>query len=309
MTSTDTAAGTDPVAAAPSTHLRDWALHLAARGWAVFPLRPGTKQPAIRAWETRASTDPDRITRCWHAGGFGIGVACGPSGLVVLDLDPAPDGGPDGAARLAALAAGRGVELAATFTVTTPRGGTHRYYRRPAGVALRNTAGTLAPAIDTRAAGGYVVAPGTVLPIGGYELLDDTEPPDLPGWLVQALCERRSVTLSAPAEIPCANPTGYTAAAIRGECDRVRHAVAGQHNAVLSRAAYALGQLAGAGLLATETARAELRTAADVLIGADCGCTPAEVTRVIATGLAAGAGNPRRTTPAVPATSHTGAAT
>ena len=33
------------------------------------------------------------------------------------------------------------------------------------------------------------------------------------------------------------------------------------------------------------------------LIGADCGCTATEVTRVIDAGLAAGARNPRRTTP------------
>jgi hypothetical protein len=80
-------------------------------------------------------------TCCWYAGaGFGIGIATGPSRLVVLDLDPADAGGLDGAARLAALTAARGVQLAATFTVTTPRGGTHLYYRTPSGVRLRNTA-------------------------------------------------------------------------------------------------------------------------------------------------------------------------
>lgn len=51
----------------------------------------------------------------------------------------------------------------------------------------------------------------------------------------------------------------------------------GQHNAVLCRAAYALGQLIGAELLDYATARAELTAAASGLIGADCDCTPAEV--------------------------------
>ena len=77
----------------------------------------------------------------------------------------------------------------------------------------------------------------------------------------------------------------------------MRTAPPGQHNAVLCRAAYALGQLVGAGLLDHTTARAELTAAASALIGADCDCTPAEVTRVITAGLAAGARNPRRTTP------------
>ena len=77
----------------------------------------------------------------------------------------------------------------------------------------------------------------------------------------------------------------------------MRTAPPGQHNAVLCRAAYALGQLVGAGLLDYGSARAELTTAAGALIGADCDCTPAEVTRVITAGLAAGTRNPRRTTP------------
>ncbi|MEU9856364.1 bifunctional DNA primase/polymerase, partial [Streptomyces sp. NPDC047974] len=79
------------------------ALDAAARGWAVFPLRPGTKRPALHGetrcpragacagghvkWEDRATTDPERITRAWTQAPFNIGLATGPSGLVVIDLD------------------------------------------------------------------------------------------------------------------------------------------------------------------------------------------------------------------------------
>ena len=66
---------------------------------------------------------------------------------------------------------------------------------------------------------------------------------------------------------------------------------------MLCRAAYALGQLVGAGLLPEATARAELTIAAQALVTADCDCTPTEVARVITAGLAAGAANPRRTAP------------
>lgn len=52
------------------------------------------------------------------------------------------------------------------------------------------------------------------------------------------------------------------------------------------------GQLIAAELLDYATARAELTADASGLVGADCDCTPAEVTRVIT----AGARNPRRTT-------------
>jgi hypothetical protein len=40
------------------------ALGYARRGWRVFPVAPGRKKPpAVRDWETRATTDPDRIHR------------------------------------------------------------------------------------------------------------------------------------------------------------------------------------------------------------------------------------------------------
>jgi len=275
--------------------LREWALHLASRDWAVFPLVPGTQRPAVRDWEQRATTDPDRITSCWHGRGFNIGLATGPSRLVVVDLDPAKTpAAPDGAAGLAALAAARQVTLPATWTVTTPRGGHHLYFTTPPGVRLRNTQSHLAPAIDTRAHGGYVVAPGSHRPDGAYELLDDTDPAQLPAWLVQALTERPAQALSAPPERACTDPGAYVRAAVAGECDKVRHAPAGRHNAVLCRAAYALGQLVGAGLLEHAVARAELVSAGRFLIGADCGCTATEVTRVVDAGLAAGVRNPRR---------------
>lgn len=74
---------------------------------------------------------------------------------------------------------------------------------------------------------------------------------------------------------------------------------------MLCRAAYALGQLVGAGLLHETTVRADLTAAAESLIGADCDCTPREVARVITAGLAARDRNPRRTTVR---TSHQGAA-
>jgi len=75
----------------------------ASRGWHVFPLRPGSKQPALhgedhcprtgpcrhghQGWEQRATTDPARIRACWVRGAWNVAIACGRSGLVVIDLD------------------------------------------------------------------------------------------------------------------------------------------------------------------------------------------------------------------------------
>ena len=149
------------------------ALDAAARGWHVFPLIPGSKRPAVRDWENRASTDLERIARCWHAAPYNVGVATGPSLLVVVDLDTpkGPDDVPPKDWALPGIAEGADVlalisERAEqpypgdTFTVRTGRGGTHLYFRTPAGRQLRNTGGKLGWKVDTRAAGGYVVAAG-----------------------------------------------------------------------------------------------------------------------------------------------------
>jgi hypothetical protein len=291
------------------TNLRAWALHFAARGWHVFPITPGAKKPpVIYRWETRASTDPDQIHHWWQHTAYSVGIATGPSRLVVVDLDtrkhgqPAPDrwatlGIDSGTGVLRVLARQHGTTVTPTYAVTTPSGGWHLYYTAPAGTALRNTHDVIGFKIDTRAHGGYVVAPGSAVPPSGYELIDDRDPAELPGWLHQALTPRPPTALPAPAQTVATNPDGYTSAAVRGEVQRVRTAPPGRHNAVLCRAAYALGQLVGAEFLDYTTARAELTAAASGLVGADCDCTPAEVARVITAGLAAGARNPRRTTP------------
>ena len=152
-------------------------------------------------WAERATTDPDRITRAWRLAPFGVGIVCGPSGLIVLDLDvPKPDAKPlpepwripgvvDGADMLCVLAerAGQPVPLD-TRTVATPSGGLQLYYTAPAGIRLGNTAKHLAPLIDTRAWGGQVVAPPTPRDDGTvYALTLDTPPTPFPPWLLNLL--------------------------------------------------------------------------------------------------------------------------
>ncbi|TKG67519.1 bifunctional DNA primase/polymerase [Prauserella endophytica] len=276
----------------------EWALYLAGMGWPVFPLRPRTKrQPAVKDWENRATTDAARIRRCWAADRFNIAVATGPARLVVIDCDMPKDDepGPDGANALAALAAERGGPLPDTFTVTTPSGGRHLYYRCPPGVRLRNTQRVLCANVDTRAGGGYVVAPGSVTDEGGYELADEREPAELPAWLVQACAVRPAAANSAPVQIRSTDPTAYGSAALRGETERVRTAQPGRHNEVLSSAAYTIGRKVGAGLIDHYTARAELIAAGRTLIGTDhWPPTLTEVARVVDAGLTKGASNPVR---------------
>ena len=62
------------------------AVEAAERGWAVFPCRPGDKRPMVGQWEQRATSDPALVARWWPERA-NVGIACGPSALVVVDLD------------------------------------------------------------------------------------------------------------------------------------------------------------------------------------------------------------------------------
>lgn len=297
----------------PTADLLAAALAHAERGWHVFPLRPDDKRPAFPdhpadgctdrdprcrnagrhlGWEPRATTDPDRIRRAWTTRPYGIGLACGPSGLVVVDLDTRKDGtdGPTGLDTLTDLATAHRATIEATYTVTTGRGGTHLYYRHPeAGPALRNTAGTLGPMVDTRAQGGYVVAAGSAVAGRPYTVDLDTDPAPLPAWLAGLL---------APAPLPPQRPvvvdlgggraSGYVRAAVAREVDRVTAAASGERNRALYIAAVALGQLVAGGALAEDDAQTVLEQA-----GAAAGLRTAEAYRTVRSGLTAGSRRPR----------------
>jgi hypothetical protein len=287
------------------------ALAAAEHGWHVFPVRPGDKRPAVSDWENRATVDPARIERCWTSGPYNIGIACGPSGLAVVDLDtPKPgndtpperwrvDGVHDGADVFALVCErdGAGDWPVDTYTVDTPRGGTHLYYAHPdAEPLLRNTSGDagngLGWLIDTRAHGGYVLGAGSVVNGRPYAVAHDTGVMPLPGWLAARL---------APAPLPAQEPvtvslgTGrraaYLEAAIARNVDAVRTATAGGRNRTLYIAAIALGQLVAGRELSVYDAGGALRAAALA-----AGLTRAETDRAIRSGFRAGANRPRSVT-------------
>ena len=79
--------------------------------------------------------DPDQIIRLWTAAPYNIGIATGPSGLLVIDCDLQR-----GADHPQWQLLGDGVELAGhrlprTFSVRTPSGGLHLYFTAPRSTA------------------------------------------------------------------------------------------------------------------------------------------------------------------------------
>jgi Bifunctional DNA primase/polymerase, N-terminal len=174
----------------------------------VAPQAPGSDYPDGQLQLRNLDAEPlCSVSRFWPSPHHNPGIACGPSRLVVIDLDthsPLPEdwrlpGVHDGRDVLALLAEWAGQLWPVTYTVKTSTGGLHLYYTSPPGPEVRNSAGKIGPLIDVRGAGGYVLAAGSVLDeraypdnpgcralaAGGraYEVADDSDPVPLPAWL------------------------------------------------------------------------------------------------------------------------------
>lgn len=275
------------------------ALDVAERGWPVFPLRPGGKRPAghpehrcprtgrcaegHRKWEQRATTDPVLIEACWGQRPYNIGVATGPAGLVVVDLDRPKDDSrkdtPCGVTAFKALCERAGQAVPATRTIRTAGGGQHLYFTAPEGARLRNSARRLGPGIDTRAHGGYVVAPGSTIAGSRYEVIDPAAPAALPGWLRDALSTPQPSTKAPAGPVVLLASRGgrrsaYVSAALRNEAANVAAAPHGTRNQALMRAARALGRLVATGELARTEVEEALKAAGIAAGLRENECTP-----------------------------------
>jgi len=170
------------------------ALELARKGFYVFPIREGSKKPAISGWPHRATRDEDQISKWWDGAHKqrNIGIATEPSGLIVIDLDD-KDGKSGSKAYAELCEAESNVD---TLMVQTPTGGAHLYFRVPEGRTLKTSASALATGIDTRAVGGFVVASGSVTPQGVYSTIVDIEIAECPKWIADRL-QRPKATKSS----------------------------------------------------------------------------------------------------------------
>lgn len=154
----------------------------------VFPCEQGGKKPLVK-WRDESTADPDKIAYFWRKWpNANIGLDCGKSGLYVVDADL-----PEGIAEWNTIAdAGA---LHGQISQVTGGGGMQVFFNNP--LQLHNTAKALAPHVDSRGFGGYVIIPPSlhpsgrryswIIPPGGARLID------FPAWL-----EPPKVTLQAP---------------------------------------------------------------------------------------------------------------
>lgn len=163
-----------------SETLLEAALRYAELGYKVFPCVPGDKVPATPNGLLDATTDEATICRWWTEN-RNYNVAIATTGLFVLDIDGKNN------PWLKQIDASR---LLAGAVQKTPRGGLHYVFKQNSG--LRNTVSVLAPKVDTRADGGYIVVAPSSVAGAHYKWVCDLEDspnklPDAPAWLIEPL--------------------------------------------------------------------------------------------------------------------------
>jgi hypothetical protein len=168
------------------------AAELAAAGYHVHPLRARAKVPATRSGFKDATRDARQVARCWEAmPDANIGIACGASGIAVLDIDT--KAGADPREILGRFDRGDapviGTGLAPERSERYPcslagRRGVQVYFRGDMPSAARLTI----HGCEIKATGGYVVAPPSIHP-SGVEYAGDLPPvgelPAVPLWLAE----------------------------------------------------------------------------------------------------------------------------
>jgi hypothetical protein len=186
----------------PRQTLKSAALAAAARGWRVFPLRPGTTTPAVQNWQQKATSDTDKINAAWDHGPYNVGLAPCPSGLLVLDLMPASHGElpplrhrspgiQDGADILADLTDKERARFPVeTFSVLTPGRGLHLYFTHPRGRCPQASLGTDSPLgwhVAIRSADSFVPLPVSTTAEGTYEIAHPGPVSAWPDYLARKL--------------------------------------------------------------------------------------------------------------------------
>ena len=161
------------------------ALEYAGLGYSVFPCASGDKMPITKNGCLDATTDEDQIIEWWQQKpNANIGIAT--KGLLVVDIDGSDNEWLTNPDIMQSLSSG------AMSQTTT--GGRHFIFRQLPGTEFKNTTGKLAPKVDTRADGGYIVAPPSMIGPKAYEWLPSyelNEPLErltvVPEWIIEKL--------------------------------------------------------------------------------------------------------------------------
>lgn len=292
------------------SELLEYALKYAKLGWYVFPChtplsKPGWscsceawrrkhnpdyvcdspgKHPRTKAGLDDATTDEAQIRQWWRQSPkANIGINCGKSGLLVLDIDLYKD-----------AYKGHDLELdEQTVTAISGGGGEHLFYRQSG--ELGNRRKGIPDGIDVRGHGGYVVvAPSLHKSGNNYQWEVEHDPWErelkpVPPKLVELLTPAPARTVQVDTTKKYENKgSAYGIQALTKEYERVAVSVDGTRNSTLNVAAFAVGQLVAGGELDLNYASNKLLEAA-----VKAGLSQEEAERTAESGLGAGQASPR----------------
>jgi hypothetical protein len=147
-------------------------------GQKIFPVKANAKTPLTPHGFKDASSDPAQIAR-WGQEFPGCNWGMPTGEIVVLDLDAKH---PESLEWWQEQQDIHGQVI--TYEVVTPSGGSHLYFLAPEGIELKSTASEIAPGVDTRAKGGYVVIPPSIIHGNAYEVVNHAPIAGMPSWLL-----------------------------------------------------------------------------------------------------------------------------
>ena len=211
----------------------DQALALASQGLPCFPCADD-KRPACPGGFKAATNDYAALNQLWgRYSGSLIGVPTGAvSGIDVLDIDPRHGGD--------VWLKDVQNNLPHTRIHQTRSTGWHLLFRHQAG--LRNSAGKVAPGVDVRADGGYIIWwPALGFPVYNGEFFEAW-----PFWLLEQLNDRSS------ARVPPQKPlrevsSAYIQSALNNAALNVARAQPGLRNETLNRELFAVSRFIESG--------------------------------------------------------------
>ncbi len=227
------------------------------RGWFIFPLRVNGKEPITANGFKDASNNPMVIQDWAKKFPFSnIGIATEASNLVVVDCDSSKGETPPSPWNQPGIVDGVDVFVTAvaesgnrfdfnTFTVRTPNNGWH-YYFQDQGQPIRSGANVNGLwRVDVRSKGGYIVAPGSRLDSGEYEVDSIGSVDQFPLWMRTLLSPKKSTTFTSikTTVTRYSKSNNYFEAAIRKEIHNLSLATVGTRNQSLNKAAFSCGKL------------------------------------------------------------------
>lgn len=218
----------------------DLAVAYAKRDWFPFPCQIMSKKPATRSGFMAGTNDIVTTRQRWRTTEWNIGIWTGASRLAVIDLDIKPERGDPGISWFLVACDAVGFDMESTYCVNTPSGGVHVLFETDN--LYPPSVGSMAPNVDTRCGGSYVLAHGSELENGVYEHFGSDIVQLMPDWLDVLLDPVPVVKNSPLRQLAYDNRDDGFDRALDGLLTVARNSIQGERNNTINWVAWKIGQ-------------------------------------------------------------------